>query len=389
MRNAFRSLMLAGLLAFAAPAAAAPGNAAEDGRRTAEKAIAFLKTQQQENGGWQKGDRDPPAVTALVIRALARDPKHGPQSDPMRNGVAFLLAVQKEDGGIYKDGLANYNTAIAISGLAAVGDPALRQPIERAVQYLKANQFSDAIAGPKGERIDAKHPFHGGWGYGGAQGRPDLSNVGVVIEGLKEAGLDAKDPAYQSAVAFATRMQNRSESNPAPWAGDDGGFVYSPGKDGAGESSAGEYDGPDGKRMLRSYGSMTYAGLKTMIYAGLSKDDPRVKAAWSWVRGNFTVDVNPGMGVDNPENAKSGIFYYYSTLARALAVYGEPVIVDNKKVAHDWRVELIEKLASIQREDGSFVGDKKWMEHNPVIATVLATLALQDALQDLADRPAK
>ena len=43
---------------------------------------------------------------------------------------------------------------------------------------------------------------------------------------------------------------------------------------------AGEYTGADGKRMLRSYGSMTYAGLKSMIFAGVGPDDPRVKAAY-------------------------------------------------------------------------------------------------------------
>ena len=34
---------------------------------------------------------------------------------------------------------------------------------------------------------------------------------------------------------------------------------------------------------LRSYASMTYAGLKSMIYAGLDRDDPRVKAALTYI----------------------------------------------------------------------------------------------------------
>ena len=34
---------------------------------------------------------------------------------------------------------------------------------------------------------------------------------------------------------------------------------------------------------LRSYASMTYAGLKSMIYAGLDRDDPRVKAALDYI----------------------------------------------------------------------------------------------------------
>ena len=33
---------------------------------------------------------------------------------------------------------------------------------------------------------------------------------------------------------------------------------------------------------------MTYSGLKSMIYAGLTKDDPRVKAAVQWIRSTTT-----------------------------------------------------------------------------------------------------
>jgi squalene-hopene/tetraprenyl-beta-curcumene cyclase len=132
--------------------------------------------------------------------------------------------------------------------------------------------------------------------------------------------------------------------------------------------------------MLRSYGSMTYAGLKSMIYAGLTKDDPRVKAAWGWITKNWSVDENPGMSANGPQAAKAGIFYYDHTLSRALAAYGEPVVVDPKGTSHDWRKELADKLAAEQRPDGSFTGDRRWMEDNPVIATVLATLALEDAM---------
>ena len=40
---------------------------------------------------------------------------------------------------------------------------------------------------------------------------------------------------------------------------------------------------------------MTYAGLKSMIYAGLSRDDPRVKAVLSYIIQHYTVDENPGL----------------------------------------------------------------------------------------------
>ena len=44
---------------------------------------------------------------------------------------------------------------------------------------------------------------------------------------------------------------------------------------------------------LRSEGGMTYAGLKSFLYAGVGKDDPRVKAAVDWVRRHYTLDGEP------------------------------------------------------------------------------------------------
>ena len=45
---------------------------------------------------------------------------------------------------------------------------------------------------------------------------------------------------------------------------------------------------------------MTYAGLKSMIYAGVKHDDPRVKAAYEWIQKHYTLDENPGMGAQRP-----------------------------------------------------------------------------------------
>jgi len=202
---------------------------------------------------------------------------------------------------------------------------------------------------------------------------------------LHDAGLKPDDPAFQEALKFATRSQNLSETNDQVWAGNDGGFVYTAADNG--NSAAGEYVGPNGKRMLRSYGSMTYAGLKSMIYAGLSHDDSRVKAAWDWISKNFTVEENPGMSAAGPENAKGGLYYYYYTMARALEAYGQPVIIDPQNAKHDWRVALIDAIATQQKDDGSFLGQRKWMEDNPILVTAYVVQALEIAKKDLQARP--
>ena len=134
---------------------------------------------------------------------------------------------------------------------------------------------------------------------------------------------------------------------------------------------------------------MTYGMLKTYVYAGLTRDDPRVKAAWDWVSKNWTLDENPGMRANDPATAQFGMYYYYLTLARALNAYNEPIIVDPQGNKHDWRLELINKLETLQKPNGSFVGEKKWMEENPNLITAFAILSLQEAMADLKEHPAK
>jgi len=362
----------------------APGDRAE---ATIEKGLGYLKSRQNADFGWQEGS-DPPAITALVLKAFMQNSHYDPENPFLDKGFDRLLSYQKPDGSISADLLATYNTAIAVSALAVSKEAEYKDQMDKAVKYLRDLQWTDKIEGlpQQSKKVDPSDPNYGGFGYG-RQGRADDSNTNIALDALKDAGMKSDDPAFQAALKFVTRCQNNSETNDQKWAGDDGGFVYFP-ADG-GSSPAGEYIGPDGRKLLRSYGSMTYAGLKSMMYAGLTKDDPRVKAAWKWVANNWTLDENPGMGASDPKAADSGLFYYYHTLARALRAYGEPVITDSKGKQHDWRIELIDKLQATQGSDGSFAGTQKWMENKPILATALGVLALQEAQGDLLEHPVK
>jgi len=364
---------------------AAESTATDRAQAMIDKTTDYLKSRQQPDGSWHTGNQ-PPAVTAVVLKALVQHPRYDANTDFIKKGYDKLLTYQWENGGIYKDLLANYNTAIAISSLAAADSPAYKERIDKAVAYLKSLQWTDRIeGGPKGEgKIDVGNPWYGGAGYG-SKGRPDGSNTQIMIDALHDAGLPPDDPAFKAALKFVTRMQNLSETNDQKWAGNDGGAIYTPANNG--ESMAGEYKGPNGERMLRSYGSMTYGMLKTYIYAGLSKDDPRVKAAWDWISKNWTLDENPGMRANDPSIAQNGMYYYYLTLARALNAYNQPIITDPQGNKHDWRIELIAKLESLQKPDGSFAGEKRWMEDNPNLITAFVTLALQETLADLKENP--
>ena len=384
-RLRFMLLVLA-VLGMVRVASAQATDPAQLAQTTIDKSLAYLKSQQKPDFGWQD-EADPPAITALVLRAFIADDKYDADEPFLEKGYDKLLSYQVDSGGIYKDVLACYNTAIAISALAESKEAEYRAPMAKALDYLKTLQWSDQISGvPDQLKVKDKQDIkYGGFGYG-KRGRPDLSNTQMALDALHDAGLKPDDPAFQAAVAFASRCQNLSETNNQPWAGDDGGFIYTPAE--GGSSPAGEYM-LGGRRMLRSYGSMTYAGLKSMIYAGLTHDDSRVKAAWDWISKNFTVDENPGMSAMGPENAQGGLYYYFYTMARALTAYGQPVIVDPQGGKHDWRIALIEKIATLQKPDGSFLGQRKWMEDNPVLVTAYTVMVLEEAKKDLAARPGK
>jgi squalene-hopene/tetraprenyl-beta-curcumene cyclase len=129
---------------------------------------------------------------------------------------------------------------------------------------------------------------------------------------------------------------------------------------------------PDGS--LPGYGSMTYAGIKSLIYCGVSKDDPRVKKAYEWIQNNYSTEKNPGM----PDlRSQWGLYYYYHTMAKCLDALGLDYVVDAKGIKHDWRKDITEALARRQQSDGSFANPaQNWMEADPNLVTGYALMAL-------------
>lgn len=207
---------------------------------------------------------------------------------------------------------------------------------------------------------------YGGAGYG-SKSRPDLSNTSFLIDTLNSLGAGPDDEAIKKALIFVSRCQNlEGPNNDSPHAAkiNDGGFYYTV----AGEGET-KVEGPT-EGGLRSYGSMTYAGLKSMIYAGVSKDDPRVKAATKFLQQNYDLNSNPGVG-------QQGLFYYYHTMAKALNAVGGESFKDAKGHDHAWKAELRAKLKSLQKEDGSWVNETtRWMEGDPNLVSAYALLAL-------------
>ena len=347
-----------------------PETAAE-GQKAIDRGLAFLRGKQEDDGGWTAPYG--PAVTAIVAQGFCRDKNYGPKHAIVERALTSIARFEQSDGGIYErqQNLANYQTSVVLMMLGALDDPRQKERIAKAQKFLKELQYDDA------ESVDKSNPWYGGAGYN-EQKRPDLSNTQMMLEALHQSGLPASDPVYQRALIFVSRCQMNEATNDQPFAkgARDGGFIYSPNAGGESKADEGTHEG---NVPLRSYGSMTYSGFKSMLYGNVGRDDPRIRATLDWIRRNYTLEQNPGM----PEKrAHEGQYYYYHVFARALVAWGEPVIVDAAGQPHNWREDLCRKLVSLQKADGSWTNEAdRWLEGDANYVTGLTILTLQTVLQ--------
>ena len=327
---------------------------------TVSRGLEYLQQAQSKDGSYSS--QAGPGVTAIVATAMLRSGRT--PSDPhVAKALKYVEGFIHDDGGIYAPDsrYQNYETSLAMLCFSAAnGDGRYHETLRKAEAFDKKIQWDDD------EGHDKASMSYGGAGYG-SHSRPDLSNTSFLIEALRAAGASEDDPALRKALVFVSRCQNlESPGNTTEFAAkvNDGGFYYTIA--GGGSSQAGTT--ADGG--LRSYGSMTYAGLKSMIFCGVGQDDPRVKAAYEWARKHYTLAENPGMGAD-------GMFYYFHTFAKALDAVGNDTIEEPNGTAHDWRRELAERLFELQKKDGSWVNtSERWLEADPNLVTAYSLLAL-------------
>ncbi len=357
-----------------------------------QKGLDYLRTLQSDSGLWAIGLKANPtdhehqatpvdlAVTAMAVKAFAQA---GQGNDPAAiNGVEAMLNSREEDGTFKASPLTNYVTASIVSALAAHDEFEHGGVILDMTTQLKEMQWDE------GEGLSKAQDWYGGAGYGN-RGRPDLSNTQIMLEALYDAGVSPDEPAVQRALAFISRAQNLKATNNASWNTDDGGFIYTPANGGESMASEAAGEGRDGRAKLslnelpslRSYGSMSYAGFKSLLYAGLAPDDVRVRAVFDWVRHHWTLDENPGLG-------QQGYYYYLHAVARALRVAQQEEIIDIDGQPHRWRDELIDTLLARQQPNGGWVNTQdRWLESEPALTTTYALLAIEEALKPLGITP--
>ncbi|HKK18520.1 MAG TPA: prenyltransferase/squalene oxidase repeat-containing protein [Opitutales bacterium] len=353
------------------------------------KCLTLLAEEQDLDGYWASPDF--PGLSALIIRSFLESPvdtEKWQKSDTVAKGIAFLREHVKEDGGIYNRGLYSYNTAISLMCLNVYYQAAEKHGLlnEEELAELKeimvrAREF--VVSQQQFYEEDDLKIFDGGIGYGRSSNVTDLSNTSFALQALHETRhlVDENDEQavrlnWDAAIQFLTNTQNLPETNSQDWASGDpanrGGFVYRPG-----DSKAGTFETESGETGHRSYGSMSYAGLMSMIYAGLDEKDSRVLAAMDWLEKHFSLEENPGMGME-------GLYYYYHTMSRALTAYGKDKLVLEDGSQVDWRHQLARKLVSELKHPGFWANENsRWMESNPYLVSAYTLLALKDLYPEL------
>jgi len=335
----------------------------------------FLLNSQLENGSW----KNEPAITALVLYSFMLRPRYNPDDrseQALRKGFAYLETFVKPDGGIYRNEYKSYTTAVCLLAFTESNLEKYKPVINNAKRFLIQFQVDET------DGISKDHKFYGGIGYGGDD-RPDLSNTQLALEAIKAAEdyearyrqiipgntnqveIEEKELGlhWRKALVFLARCQNVKTVNDMPYAEDDGGFIY----------ETGHYK----PERSHSYGSMTYAGVKSLVYARVDRDDIRVTRAVSWIRSHYTLEENPGFGT-------AALYYYYMTFAKCLDALGEEVIVDDKGKKHYWREDLIKKLISLQHEEGYWVNpDARYWQNIKDLVTAYSIIGMKFALKGM------
>jgi squalene-hopene/tetraprenyl-beta-curcumene cyclase len=343
-----------------------------------QRGVTWLQANQNSNGWWSTPDQ--PAVTALALTAALGEPAGTFTNNwPawVRQGFAYVLANARPDGGIHRSNLVTYNTAISLVALTVANRPEY-DPVAR-----RAREFLIGLQRDFGEKGKIDDVFDGGIGYGSRYEHSDMGNTLAALEAIYYSrrlagerpggggGNGARDLNWAAAVQFLQNCQNLPSHNQQAWASDDpkqrGGFIYYPGHSMAGA----ETNASTGRVALRSYGSISYGGLLSYIYADLRHDDPRVTAVFDWLRRNFTLEENPGLG-------PQGFYFYLHTMTKALNAYGvrELALADGRTIP--WRRDVAARLINLQQKDGSWMNDNgRWWERDPALVTAYAVLSLE------------
>jgi hypothetical protein len=203
--------------------------------------------------------------------------------DVVRHGIQWLTRHQKPDGDLFIGGSAAthfYSHGIAAMALCeAYGmtqDPELREPAQRAVQFIAASQ----------------DPLRGGWRYEARQ-ESDTSVTGWQLMALKSAqmaGLDVPDETLRKIGLWLDWAQAPTR---------DGRYIYNPWN----------LDTPEQREGRSPSPAMTAEAMLMRMYLGQRRDNEQLVQGAEYLMANL-----PEVGT-REEPQRNCYYWYYATQA--------------------------------------------------------------------------
>jgi hypothetical protein len=264
------------------------------------RGLDFLAKSQNDEGSWTDGVGGEPGVVGLCVIAFlahGEDPNHGPFARNISKGIDYLLANQRESNGYI--GNSMYNHGFATLALAeaygVVDNPKIAPALRKAVDLILSAQ---------------KRNPAGGWRYTPDSRDADTTVSGcqlVALFGAKNAGIGVPDEAIRKGLTYMARCRSS-----------DGSYGY---------TSAG-----NGKPTLTAIGVTCLALAK-------EKDGKGFTDSLNFLKDNL----------DFRDQHYPYYFEYYMSQALFHA---------DDKAWEEWNAKNQRYLATLQRPNGSWPGDK-------------------------------
>jgi hypothetical protein len=320
------------------PAAARADISAEQARASIERAVAYLKRQQNNNGTWPDQPAYTGGITALVTLALL-NAGVPPEDESMQRALAQLRAMRPAQ---------TYVVALQTMVFCAAEPKKDLLLIRQNARWLEEMQVKT------GER-------KGAWAYpaGPAGGGGDPSNSQFALLALYEAeraGIQVNERTWRLALQYWQELQ-------LP----DGSWRYSP--------------------VQAASGSMTCAGIASMVIAsgalnqgdalveggvvhccGTQRSNDSIDRGLMWLERNFSVHVNPS-GAGRGASQANWLLYYLYGLERAGRMTARRFIGQ-----HDWYREGADMLVRNQDNLSGYWKGTGPHEPNPLIGTSFGLL---------------
>lgn len=290
----------------------------ENVRAAIDKALAYLKENQQPDGDWphgqQAGTTAIPSLAVLAFLARGHVPGQGPYGDTVDKAIDFVLDSQKESGLIARDetNAEMYEHGISTVMLAEVygmADDARRARIDHAL--AKSVKLILDAQEPAGHPKDG--PNRGGWRYRPDATDADISCTGwqlMALRGAANCGAAVPEHALEEGLEYIKRCSVNA-----------GGFSY--------QADPNHNGAPNQAR--------TGTGILSMVLIGGDRSVPEVQKAGDYL-------------VENPPDGKHGNeFYFY-------AVYYDSQAL-NQLGGKYWKnvyPKLVDALLPLQQDDGVF-----------------------------------